>query len=138
MYFQQSIITDASCIGGRCGWAGEERGALEAVEAALVHASAPPLCLDPRPAVGLLAARLHAAPRLFNTPRIRRQARRFSQVCNKWHCCVINERGNGSCYWPFSRRPRTPLIIRHTFISSQSPFLKTSLFHLLEALGTLR
>ncbi|KAI8440289.1 hypothetical protein MSG28_001642 [Choristoneura fumiferana] len=76
----QSIITDASCIGGRCGWASEERGALEAVEAALVHASAPPLCLDPRPAVGLLAARLHAAPRLFNTPRIRRQARRFSQV----------------------------------------------------------
>ncbi|XP_061706727.1 uncharacterized protein LOC133517427, partial [Cydia pomonella] len=76
----QSIITDASCIGGRCGWAGEERGALEAVEAALVHAAAPPLCLDPRPAVGLLAARLHAAPRLFNTPRIRRQARRFSQV----------------------------------------------------------
>lgn len=68
------------CIGGRCGWAGEERGALEAVEAALVHAAAPPLCLDPRPAVGLLAARLHAVPRLFNTPRIRRQARRFSQV----------------------------------------------------------
>lgn len=68
------------CIGGRCGWAGEERGALEAVEAALVHAAAPPLCLDPRPAVGLLAARLHAAPRLFNTPRIRRQAKRFSQV----------------------------------------------------------
>ncbi|XP_035431897.1 transcription factor SPT20 homolog isoform X5 [Spodoptera frugiperda] len=76
----QSIITDAMCIGGRCGWAGEERGALEAVEAALVHAAAPPLCLDPRPAVGLLAARLHAAPRLFNTPRIRRQAKRFSQV----------------------------------------------------------
>ncbi|XP_013175456.1 PREDICTED: transcription factor SPT20 homolog [Papilio xuthus] len=76
----QSIITDAMCIGGKCGWSGEERGALEAVEAALVHASAPPLCLDPRPAVGLLAARLHAAPRLFNTPRIRRQARRFSQV----------------------------------------------------------
>lgn len=68
------------CIGGRCGWAAEERGALEAVEAALVHAAAPPLCLDPRPAVGLLAARLHAVPRLFNTPRIRRQARRFSQV----------------------------------------------------------
>ncbi|XP_023938922.2 transcription factor SPT20 homolog isoform X2 [Bicyclus anynana] len=76
----QSIITDAMCIGGRCGWAGEERGAVEAVEAALVHAAAPPLCLEPRPAVGLLAARLHAAPRLFNTPRIRRQARRFSQV----------------------------------------------------------
>ncbi|CAH2238751.1 jg11635 [Pararge aegeria aegeria] len=76
----QSIITDAMCIGGRCGWAGEERGAVEAVEAALVHASAPPLCLEPRPAVGLLAARLHAAPRLFNTPRIRRQARKFSQV----------------------------------------------------------
>ncbi|CAG9563115.1 unnamed protein product [Danaus chrysippus] len=75
----QSIITDAMCI-GRSGWAGEERGALEAVEAALVHAAAPPLCLEPRPAVGLLAARLHAAPRLFNTPRIRRQARRFSQV----------------------------------------------------------
>lgn len=68
------------CIGGRCGWASEDRAALEAVEAALVHAAAPPLCLDPRPAVGLLAARLHAAPRLFNTPRIRRQARRFSQV----------------------------------------------------------
>lgn len=76
----QSLITDAMCIGGRCGWAGEERGQLEAVEAALVHAAAPPLCLDPRPAVGLLAAKLHAAPRLFNTPRIRRQARRFSQV----------------------------------------------------------
>ncbi|XP_037297270.1 transcription factor SPT20 homolog isoform X2 [Manduca sexta] len=76
----QSIITDAMCIGGRCGWAGEERSALEAVEAALVHAAAPPLCLDPRPAVGLLAARLHAAPRLFNTPRIRRQAKKFSQV----------------------------------------------------------
>ncbi|KAI5641112.1 spt20 family domain-containing protein [Phthorimaea operculella] len=76
----QSIITDAMCIGGRCGWAGEERSALEAVEAALVHAAAPPLCLDPRPAVGLLAARLHATPRLFNTPRIRRQAKRFSQV----------------------------------------------------------
>ncbi|CAH2092041.1 unnamed protein product [Euphydryas editha] len=76
----QSIITDAMCIGGRCGLVGEERGALEAVEAALVHAAAPPLCLEPRPAVGLLAARLHAAPRLFNTPRIRRQARRFSQV----------------------------------------------------------
>ncbi|XP_013134651.1 PREDICTED: transcription factor SPT20 homolog [Papilio polytes] len=70
----QSIITDAMCIGGKCGWSGEERGALDAVEAALVHAA------DPRPAVGLLAARLHAAPRLFNTPRIRRQARRFSQV----------------------------------------------------------
>ncbi|XP_038213277.1 transcription factor SPT20 homolog, partial [Zerene cesonia] len=76
----QSIITDAMCIGSRCGWAGEERSALEAVEAALVHAAAPPLCLEPRPAVGLLAARLHAAPRLFNTPRIRRQAKRFSQV----------------------------------------------------------
>ncbi|XP_053600500.1 transcription factor SPT20 homolog isoform X2 [Plodia interpunctella] len=76
----QSIITDAMCIGGRCGWAGEERSSVEAVEAALVHAAAPPLCLDPRPAVGLLAARLHAAPRLFNTPRIRRQAKRFSQV----------------------------------------------------------
>lgn len=68
------------CIGSRCGWVGEERSAIEAVEAALVHASAPPLCLEPRPAVGLLAAKLHAAPRLFNTPRIRRQARRFSQV----------------------------------------------------------
>ncbi|KAL4714409.1 hypothetical protein ACJJTC_017704 [Scirpophaga incertulas] len=76
----QSILTDAMCIGGRCGLAGEERGALEAVEAALVHAAAPPLCLDPRPAVGLLAARLHAAPRLLNTPRIRRQAKKFSQV----------------------------------------------------------
>jgi hypothetical protein len=76
----QSIITDAMCIGGRCGWVGEERGALEAVEAALVHAAAPPLCLDPRPAVGLLAAKLHSAPRLFNTPRIRRQAKKFSQV----------------------------------------------------------
>ncbi|XP_045526907.1 transcription factor SPT20 homolog isoform X1 [Pieris brassicae] len=76
----QSIITDAMCIGSRCGWVGEERSAIEAVEAALVHASAPPLCLEPRPAVGLLAAKLHAAPRLFNTPRVRRQARRFSQV----------------------------------------------------------
>ncbi|CAK1551846.1 unnamed protein product [Leptosia nina] len=76
----QSIITDAMCIGSKCGLVGEERSAIEAVEAALVHASAPPLCLEPRPAVGLLAAKLHAAPRLFNTPRIRRQAKRFSQV----------------------------------------------------------
>lgn len=65
------------CIGGRCGWTNEDRAAFEA---ALVMATAPPLCLDPRPAVGLLSARLHSAPRLFNTPRIRRQARRFSQV----------------------------------------------------------
>ncbi|XP_048480993.1 transcription factor SPT20 homolog [Plutella xylostella] len=68
----QSIITDAMCIGTT-----EERAA---IESALVLATAPPLCLDPRPAVGLLSARLHSAPRLFNTPRIRRQARRFSQV----------------------------------------------------------
>ncbi|XP_050672780.1 transcription factor SPT20 homolog [Leptidea sinapis] len=76
----QSLITDAMCIGTKCGLAGEERSALEAVEAALVNAVAPPLCLEPTPAIGLLAARLHAAPRLFNTPRIRRQAKRFSQV----------------------------------------------------------
>ncbi|GBP65516.1 Transcription factor SPT20 homolog [Eumeta japonica] len=73
----QSIITDAQCVGGRCGWAGEERAAFEA---ALVLATSPPLCLDPRPAVGVLATRLHNSPRLLNTPRIRRQARKFSQV----------------------------------------------------------
>ncbi|VVD06069.1 unnamed protein product [Leptidea sinapis] len=32
----QSLITDAMCIGTKCGLAGEERSALEAVEAALV------------------------------------------------------------------------------------------------------
>lgn len=64
-------------ICSRYGWTGEDRAAFES---AFVLATAPPLCLDPRPAVGLLAARLHSAPRLFNTPRIRRQARRFSQV----------------------------------------------------------
>lgn len=73
----QSIITDANVIGSRAGCTLEERTMLES---ALVLATSPPLCLDPRPAVGMLAARLSTTSKLFNTPHIRRQAKRFSQV----------------------------------------------------------
>jgi transcription factor SPT20 homolog len=58
-------------------WGREERLFLES---AVVLATAPPLCLEPHPAVGLLAARLHHQRHLLATPDIRRQARRYSQV----------------------------------------------------------
>lgn len=58
-------------------WGREERLLLES---AVVLATAPPLCLEPRPAIGLLAARLHHQRHLLATPDIRRQAKRYSQV----------------------------------------------------------
>lgn len=77
----QSIINDVNAIARAGSWGREERLFLES---AVVLATAPPLCLEPRPAIGLLAARLHHQRHLLATPDIRRQAKRYSQVCDRF------------------------------------------------------
>jgi transcription factor SPT20 homolog len=46
----------------------------------LVLATSEPLCLDPNPAIGVLAINEQYRRQILNTPSIRRQAKKFSQV----------------------------------------------------------
>lgn len=75
----QSIINDVNIISSTQDFSAEDRLSLESQ---IVLATAPPLCLDPNPAVGILINNLHHKKQRLSTAPLRRTARKFSQVIN--------------------------------------------------------
>ncbi|XP_026467635.1 transcription factor SPT20 homolog [Ctenocephalides felis] len=73
----QSIIVDVASLTSNGEWSSKEKLALEAE---IIKASAPPLCLDPDPIHGELAITAQHTSQIFNTRSIKRKARKFSQV----------------------------------------------------------
>lgn len=56
------------------------------LESKIIHVTAPPLCLDPNPAVGILLNNIQAKKHRFSTAPLRRTCRKFSQVIEDG-CC---------------------------------------------------
>lgn len=73
----QSVINDVNLITGEGEWTPDEKLLLESQ---LVLATQGPLCLDPSPAVGLAAQRIHHTRHALNTSSLRSAARRHSQI----------------------------------------------------------
>lgn len=73
----QSIINDVNIISTSQDFSAEDRLSLESQ---IVLATAPPICLDPNPAVGILINNLHHKKQRLSTAPLRRTARKFSQV----------------------------------------------------------
>uniref|UniRef100_A0A1B6EGG4 Spt20-like SEP domain-containing protein n=1 Tax=Clastoptera arizonana TaxID=38151 RepID=A0A1B6EGG4_9HEMI len=73
----QSIINDVNMITSDGDWTSEEKLLLESQ---LVLATQGPLCLDPSPAVGVMAQRIHHMRHALNTPSLRSTARRHNQI----------------------------------------------------------
>lgn len=73
----QTLFADVNLITSEGDWSIEDKLALESQ---LVLATSQPLCLDPSPDVGILAINQQHRRNLLNTPSIRRQAKKFSQV----------------------------------------------------------
>jgi transcription factor SPT20 homolog len=73
----QTILADVNSLTADGDWSNEDKIALESQ---LVLATSEPLCLDPNPAIGVLAINEQYRRQILNTPSIRRQAKKFSQV----------------------------------------------------------
>uniref|UniRef100_A0A8W7P765 Spt20-like SEP domain-containing protein n=1 Tax=Anopheles coluzzii TaxID=1518534 RepID=A0A8W7P765_ANOCL len=73
----QTLLADVNILTAEGEWSAEDKLALESQ---LVLATAEPLCLDPNPAVGMMAINQQHRRQLLNTAPIRRQAKKFSQV----------------------------------------------------------
>uniref|UniRef100_A0A182TWE9 Spt20-like SEP domain-containing protein n=1 Tax=Anopheles melas TaxID=34690 RepID=A0A182TWE9_9DIPT len=73
----QTLLADVNILTAEGEWSAEDKLALESH---LVLATAEPLCLDPNPAVGMMAINQQHRRQLLNTAPIRRQAKKFSQV----------------------------------------------------------
>lgn len=74
----QTLLADVNSITSDGGeWTHEEKMALESQ---LIFAAAEPLCLDPDPAIGIRSINRQFQRKMFNSPAIRRQAKKFSQV----------------------------------------------------------
>ncbi|KAK6637648.1 hypothetical protein RUM44_008070 [Polyplax serrata] len=73
----QSIINDVNIISSSQEFSAEDRLSLESQ---IVLATAPPLCLDPNPAVGIMINNLQHKKQRLSTAPLRRTAKKFSQV----------------------------------------------------------
>lgn len=73
----QTLLADVNLITSEGEWTNQEKLALESQ---LILATAEPLCLEPNPAVGIISVNQQHRRYLLNTPTIRRQAKKFSQV----------------------------------------------------------
>ncbi|KAA0200412.1 hypothetical protein HAZT_HAZT002170 [Hyalella azteca] len=82
----QSIAADIAYLTREKDWSNSERAKLEAE---IVRATAPPLCLSPDLSASLITRRLHTHNKALHSPLVRRAAKRFSQVC-----CLVRPRGS--------------------------------------------
>lgn len=73
----QTLLADVNLITSEGEWTNQEKLALESQ---LILATAEPLCLEPNPSVGIISVNQQHRRYMLNTPTIRRQAKKFSQV----------------------------------------------------------
>ncbi|KAF5302009.1 hypothetical protein FQR65_LT08674 [Abscondita terminalis] len=74
----QSVLADIySITEDKVDWGTEEK---QQLESQILIAKNPTLCLDPNPSVGAAQCKLNYSRQLLNTHRLRRYARKFSQV----------------------------------------------------------
>lgn len=73
----QTLLADVNLITSEGEWTKQEKLALESQ---LILATAEPLCLEPNPVVGIISVNQQHRRYMLNTPTIRRQAKKFSQV----------------------------------------------------------
>lgn len=75
--FFQTLLADVNQITSDGEWNNDDKIALESQ---LVLATSEPLCLDPNPKIGVMSIKKQYHRQLLNTNRIRRHAKKYSQV----------------------------------------------------------